>query len=208
MGKAQAPGVALFYRQYATPILVDHGFAASGRTYRRVADNGDTAVVNFQSSSGSHPGAYLFYVNLAVVPVPWLDWITKGAADPETFRPTSEYGLFKARIRPAGRWDETWMIDSPEAAHERGRELTAVLPARLDELVGLLDRDEFLRRVRHGPKLETAQSPRVMQIVLLVDRGLTDELEKLLHQMANGPGDAAPRFVEWARKRATSGPRG
>jgi hypothetical protein len=44
----------------------------AGHVYRRVEGDGDALVVEFQRSSSSTRSAYLFFVNVAVVPYPWL----------------------------------------------------------------------------------------------------------------------------------------
>jgi hypothetical protein len=198
---AQAPGTAMFYRQYVTPLLAEHGFVGRGRTFRRRAGNGDTAVVNFQTSSSASPASYLFYVNLALVVTPWLDWKDGGAVDPTAFEPTHVQGLFSVRVRQLRGWSDRWSFDSIDTAHECGQELTEALGPRLEELVSLLDRSEFLRRIRQGPQLQVGQSPKVMEVVLLVDDGLTEDLTRLLDEIAEGPGAA---FADWARKRAQS----
>jgi uncharacterized protein DUF4304 len=199
MGAAQAPGVAQFFTDFATPVLAAHGFSRKGRTYRHRADGGDLAVVEFQASSGSTPQRYLCYINLAVVTAAWLDWITQGKPPAE---PGSAYGLYRTRLLRPGTGDDLWSIDSPDTARQRGQELAEVLPARLSELVRLLDRDEFRHRVRSDPALSARQSELVMEIALLVDDGPSRALDDALARMPRAGSGAA--FVDWARRRAVA----
>jgi hypothetical protein len=69
-------------------------------------------------------------------------------------------------------------------------------------MVSLLDRKEFLRRVRADPPIALPQSPVVMEVIMLVDDGPSAELEDALARMSlKGAGSA---FVDWARQRAAS----
>jgi hypothetical protein len=196
MATSRTPGVSEFFREYADPILAAHRFTKKGRTYRRGTDNGDTAVVEFQASPGASPESYVFFINLAVVPVPWLRWLERRAPHPESVEVKASHGLYDDRLRAddaLGRW----VIDSVESGHARGRQLAELLPARLDEMASLLDRREFLRRLREGPKLP--RSDTAVEIILLLDDGPLEELEPLLVQMENGAG-SGPRFAAWARE--------
>ncbi len=195
MAASRTPGVSVFFRDYADPILRAQGFTKKGRTYRRRGGNGDIAFVNFQASSGAHPEAYVFYVNLAVAPLPWIAWLRRQWGDAETFEPTAGYGLYADRLRSNRFW-ETWTIDSDEAGHSVGRRLAEMLPPRLEELVSLLDRREFLRRVREGPELP--RSGIDVEIIMLLDDGPLEQLEPLLDDMEESRG-AGPEFAEWAR---------
>ncbi len=199
MAASRTPGVDLFFAGYASPILARAGFERHGRTYRRFAANGDAAVVNFQTSSGASQAAYAFHINLAVVPVPWRDWILRGAAR-SSAPPTAAEGLLQERLWPPGAWHDAWTIDSVDIGRELGRQLAAVLPPRLHELVTLLDRREFLRRVQDDNGLRTMQSTVVTEIVLLIDEGVSPELEQLLEQMQASRG-SGPHFAAWARAR-------
>src|SRR5262245_38311098 len=111
MATSRTPGVTEFFREYADPILDAHGFTKKGRTYRRRADNGDTAVVEFQASSGSFPAEYLFYINLAVVPVPWLEWFAHRLQWSSFVEASASHGLYEDRLRVNG-FQDRWSIGS------------------------------------------------------------------------------------------------
>ena len=195
MATSRTPGASLFFRDYADPILAKFRFIKKGRTYRRRSDTGDTALVNFQSSSGSNPESYEFYVNLAVAPVLWAEWLTKAPVDPATFVPTDAEGLYWDRLG-SGTFLSTWTIQSVETGHACGRRLAETLPTRLDDLVSMLDRGEFLRRVRDGER--HMRSSLAAEIILQLEQGSFDELERLLAMMDERPGTGSV-FAEWAR---------
>jgi hypothetical protein len=70
---------------------------------------------------------------------------------------------------------------------------------RLDEFLPLLDREEFLRRLA-DPDVTPPCPTGAAKAALIVDRGMTDELEDIL-TAADRLNPNSP-FSEWARMRA------
>lgn len=186
--------VKVFFDEHMTPTLLAHGYARSGRTYRLASDLGDTAVVDFQVSSGTHRDEYQFYVNLAIAPVPWVHYLRSGTPRSASEPVEESEGLLRARVDPPGRFN--WVLTpSVELAHDTGQRVAAALVPRLGELAELLERDILTERLRTGEHLSGWRCDRVAGLIaLLTEQGPSAELEELL--LGVQPG--VTKFLNWA----------
>lgn len=100
------------------PFLRSNGFKRSHNTFRRFGPDGDVAIVEFQRSSGSWPGEYLFYVNLAVATRNWLEFKVSRGYGKVANTPTAADCQWWDRlisIKPHSSDIHTWRVQS---AHE------------------------------------------------------------------------------------------
>ena len=197
--------VKVFFDQHITPALLAHGYAKGGRTYRLASDLGDAAVINFQVSSGTSRDEYQFYVNLAIAPVPWVDYLRSlrsGTPKPISDPADESEGMLRARVNPPGRFN--WVLTpSVELAHETGQRVVAALAPRLRELAELLDRDVLADRLRTREGLSGwTGDKRAGRIALLAEAGPSAELEELLLSVRPD----ATEFLNWAWARVGTEP--
>ncbi len=190
--------VNTFFKAHVSPALHRRGYSQQGRVYRLVSAMLDTVAVDFQVSAGTWRYEYRFYVNLALVPEPWLDYMRSAIPDLANQQAQASAGLITARLDPPHGFQ--WVLGtSVEAAHEMGETIVAALRPRLDELEGWLDREALLARLRSGDPLPGwTYSPDIVTVVLLVDGGSSPELEDLLL----GLGGESQKFETWAWTRS------
>jgi hypothetical protein len=201
----------VLFGQYVDPLLAGLGFERVRRTYRFAADNGDRVVVDFQTAGATSKQRYEFYVNLEVVPLPWLDWLRSRLGE---VAPGPGTGLLERRLQPPDWNFARWVIDTPDSAHVVGQLLTELLTPQIEELTSLLDRATFLRRLRgDGPPLDGVPTKLAAEVIMLVDQGMTDELARLLDQLdevekmksrdepVENPEEVRSKFATWARRR-------
>ncbi len=180
-----------------SPVLREAGFKRQGRWFRRENDRGDVASVYVQPFRlGVHDAE--FFVNLYVLPKIWRDFTArKGSSE--------AMGLWQDRLRVPGRLPlraDHWSFDlSDEAA---GRLLTDTLAARLPELLALLDPHVLLDYARTAPQAPGRKITvhRGMSVAaLLASLGPSDELDRLLRELAQEPGgvlaDVISDFVDF-----------
>ena len=173
----------ILFDHHLTPLLTGRGYRRDRRTYRRFNRQDDCAIVNFEPATNRPRGRYQFYVNFAVVPRPWVNWVADAMATMDPDRPGVAAGMLTSRLDgplAGGRWE----ISSPESAEACAAELATRLPARLDNLDALLDRPTFLRLVQvrdgHCALIDGTGSHLTAEVVLLVERGMTPRLAALL----------------------------
>ncbi|WP_435204023.1 DUF4304 domain-containing protein [Micromonospora sp. bgisy143] len=105
------------------PVLRGHGFRRSHGTFRRISDAGHAAIIEFQGSTGSWGDTSLFYVNLGVATVSWLDWFQERLGGNRRDRPTASVAQWWTRLTAApGHSDgfDRWAIRSVEEAEACG----------------------------------------------------------------------------------------
>jgi hypothetical protein len=153
-------------------------------------------------------------INLSVAPSPWLEWrySSMGAAPKSV---TAPLGLYRDRLHPTGspaERDTWWQVHHDADAREAAHDMVAQLQAQgLPRLLNLLDRENLLAAVRAGD-LGFFKSPNFQvlfkraEAVLIADRGLTPELQQLLHyditHSTPRQQQNAELFADWARTRA------
>lgn len=183
-------------------MLAAAAYQREDRSWTRTSPLGDFAIVGVQRSRASLNDEIGFYVNLAIVPLPWWDWLrfrSIAGATPQDYN-----GLFRWRL-PHGRLEgaELWWVGGANSAAEIGTDVSTQLQSvGLPRLSQLLDRDQLAAAIRgaeHGLRVH----PDDGRAALLTDQGVTDELDELLSRMSTGPGPIE-EFREWAYARASS----
>jgi hypothetical protein len=211
------------FEEFLDPVLVEHHLVGTRRVYRRIEPDGDALVVEFQRSTSSTRNAYVFFVNLAVVPHPWLLRTRSDSTSVTDEPPDFPEGMIRTRLtKPNSLWalpreemlriltsgrvpagidsgnHELWWIDSPQAVAEHGATLRGLLAEKIAEFAQLLDRDVLKDRLRSGAPLP-GDCPRDAGLaVLLADEGADAELDDVLNRL-HDPGGA---FVDWVRRYA------
>jgi hypothetical protein len=202
-------------KDHVAPVLKEAGFAKSGKTFRRTADNGDVAVIEFQRSAGSLDDRIIFFVNLAAVPVPQHDWLYHDAPAARARKPSSAAGLWRQRIlapdelnadRESPWRSERWLIDGPSSVDAVGSTLAHVLTTEaIPMLIKLLDRKLFLELALDPAKpLGTLWGD--APALLLVDAEPSGERDTAI--AAAIARDPEGEFAAWLRERVAqrSGP--
>ena len=96
------------------------GFRGTAGNWNLTAANGDMAIVNLQKSRWNTADEVGFGVNLAIVPVPWFEWMQKQYRLSLTAKPREHHGLWRDRLRPAdglSRDGQFWVVrDDRDAA--------------------------------------------------------------------------------------------
>jgi hypothetical protein len=202
-------------REHVTPLLSEFGFRREGRRYRLVAGNGDQAFVAFQRSRTDPGAADEFFVNLAVVPVPYWDWlrhIRPGDALTDNLQAEEADGLWRDRLVAPPQfaagiepWQaERWLLDSVENLPACGAALaTALREQAVPQLTQLLDRREFLALSR-DPARPLGPGVGPAELILLVDEGPSPELEAEIARceaLDSADYPVAGDLARWARAR-------
>ncbi|MEU4642377.1 DUF4304 domain-containing protein [Micromonospora sp. NPDC023814] len=211
------------FQEFLDPVLAEHRLTGTGRVYRRIGDDGDALIVEFQRSTSSTRNAYAFFVNVAVVPHAWLQKTRSDSTSADAEPPDFPEGLIRTRlIKPNSLWalpreemlriltsgrvpagidsgdHELWWIDSPQAVAEKGPTLRRLLAEKIVEFAPLLDRAVLRERLRSGAPLP-GDCPRDAALaVLLADEGPSAELDDVLSSL----DDPQSSFVDWVRRYA------
>ncbi|MFC0533961.1 hypothetical protein [Phytohabitans kaempferiae] len=213
--------VKALFNEHVNPLMTAMRFARTGRAYRRYNAEGDAVVVEFRTSSVSTPETYVFLIELALVPSVWLRWMRHEAIWKAEGEPRVGEGLVECRLKPAAADKPVdverglrvlargtfiselmpglprWSVDSGESVAACGREITERLPAVATAYIELLDRNVFLQRLRDGEKLPGTCPKLAARAVLLLEGGMTDELDQVLDDINfQGTGND---FVSWVR---------
>lgn len=182
-----------FYQAYVNPFFRSRGFKRKGRAYRRIEANGDTAIFNFQTSSGSMPGRYVFFINVGISHAPWFDYanevrIQQGGArlrEPQVMDSPYEY-----RLNPPEGYE--WIVTEDSAAAV-WQSLELILEDAVSQTLRLLDRSEFLNYVNRGGR-NVSSTPAILNALLRADSANDEEMEQLVASAR----DAAPHDVDFA----------
>ena len=184
----------VLFNTYLAPVTREFEFVRDSRIYRRFNEHGDCVLVEIQPSTMARFGvaSYDFYVWLAVVPRPMLEYDVFRGRRVDFDKPNQMLGISE-RLRmsePVG-WPDLWRIDSVDSAHRVGAVLVDTLRPWLAELERMLDRDYLVDRMTADVKYPFGFGRESMLAVLLAERGMGGRLAALLDQ-----------FDEWHRNRA------
>jgi Domain of unknown function (DUF4304) len=187
---------------HLVPVLAAHGFVRKGRsrTFHTFADNGDAVVVNVQTSSGSRKELAKFYINLALVPLPWLQWMRE-SDDPADLRdPHDSEGAVTGRVRSiaSGDWSQDAWVCTLDQVHKRGETAAEALGAVLPDFLALLDRGELLSRLETGAALPGFCPDVAMRAILYLDAGRWDDVRREVDDIAAYQPEST--FVTWVRQ--------
>src|SRR5262245_42848299 len=93
-------------------VLRPLGWRGAGGVWRLQAPDG-VAVIERQGSAGSGPRETLFYIDTAVVPVIWWEWLHHSQAPPPTMdRVRESHGLrlIEGRVEPTEPGGHRWRL--------------------------------------------------------------------------------------------------
>ena len=202
-------------RDVLGPAARSHGFKGSAPTWRRSNDAGDWALVNVQSSSLSTANRISCVINISVAPEPWLRWsaVKLGSGMPKTM--TENLGMYRDRLHPDGTPTDRhgwWEITDEHSAHLAVDDMLHQLDVGGWPLLSrLLEPGAMLEQVRrknlgHMKGAGMAVFFARAEAILLMDAGLTPELEKAL-QFALGnciptQREHAKKLDAWIREQA------
>jgi hypothetical protein len=86
-------------KAHVRPPLRNAGFKSSALTWRLQSSDGDFVLVNLQQSRRDSGDAVRFYVNLAVVPASWWEFVVQNWGK-TPLAPTESYGLLRRHLDP------------------------------------------------------------------------------------------------------------
>jgi hypothetical protein len=158
-------------------------------------------VVNLQRSSGTTAREVWFYVNLAVVPLPyWEFWRDKWSPGKPLAMPKVSHGMLRRRVDPpadlhSGR---RWSVSDEHSVEYCAPLLADRLNTVVPELQGLLDREQLITLLRSGHRGWVTSNPTLSIGFLAADEGLKDDLETTLASLNETPSDSP--FYEMSRE--------
>lgn len=127
--------IAGFIAEYVAPVLLTQGWKRSGRRFTRTTSAGDVAMIRFHSTSpGNRPGV-AFYVELAVVPALWRQWLLHAGFGGSGAISEAE-GMWRNRLdqplRAGVRWaEEIWRFHDEATRRIAGQELGGLFTERI-----------------------------------------------------------------------------
>ncbi len=199
-------------RDVVDPVVRAAGFQGAPDTWRRMSEAGDWAVVNVQLAGTAQ--SVQCAINLAVVPEPWLEFMSEWLGRPPA-RVNESLGLYRERLEPtgsAGGVDGAWSVGAPGEAEAVAADMAGRLREHgLPLLDRLLDREQFLASLRAGDlgMLKAEHFTGVFafaEAVLISDEGPGERLEELLRisweQAEPDRKASAERYGDWIRRRA------
>jgi Domain of unknown function (DUF4304) len=158
-------------------FLAEFDFERRGRAFRRFSPQGDTVVIDLQTSSVSDKQSRLFYVNIGFVLHSHWMWLTRGEAQ-EGQLPRSSHGTWWQRIGFTNFADARWEVRDEEAAAATLERLKSRLRETVPDVVRMLDRDELRRLV--DQEVYLGGSMWATRNWLLAEEGRAEELRKIL----------------------------
>jgi hypothetical protein len=171
-------------RDQVGPALRRCGFAGSnGRWTLRDPVSGDLAIVQAQGSKGNTADEVMFFVNLAVVPLPWWRYTVDLYAHPG--EPKEYHGVWRKRVErpgPEAVGRDEWRFTDATSAHAVGARVADLLTTTgVPLLRRYLDRSALLDhlRTRDVTRL-TGGEPLA---VVLSDAGPSAELDAVLETL-------------------------
>lgn len=191
-------------RDHAGPLLKDHGFRRSGGTFRRIAANGDVAIVSIRSWRLME-AELEFWVEMGLVTRVMLEYRAHLGEEvrPELVGFTDTYGTWSTRMRDPSRTvldgNDLWRFDLDDAGSMQ--RFLATLDSSVAELIGLTQRPALIEALRHpAPEVQTGST--LSLALVMADQGRSPELERLLAQLRDAGHD--PDEVTWLEARADS----
>ena len=178
---------------YVRPCLDALGLAAQGaNTFRLVSETGDAVVVEVQLASASTRTESRFYINLALVPLPWLEYMRETRSREGLSNPRPEEGLVSGRLEPPNRLQ--WIVTAEEV-DAVGNAVVSGLRETVPSYLELFDREAFLAILRQGGPLPGRCPRRAALALLLLVTGRTAEARAALAELAAEDPDSP--FVAW-----------
>jgi hypothetical protein len=192
--------------------LHPRGFHSSGAVWRLIRPEG-VAVIHKQPSERSRPDARMFYIDTAVAPKEWWDWLAYRTGQTQPMNKASDIysiGLMERRVpcpHPADSDRERWQVTADTDVDRLRADLLTGVTRAADRLVELLQPGRYLAELNALPNKRIGHWPPL--VILLSGRGPSPELDaacaKLREAFAERPRAAGyvDELIGWAHARAS-----
>jgi hypothetical protein len=196
-------------KQRVHPVLRGGGFKRSGTTWRLESPQHDFAVVNVQISRWNVGDEVNFYINLAIVPAMWWQFISQRWHRTRA-APLESDGLLRRRLDPPdgapAQPEGAWHIRDTRTASECARILSEHLQnVVVPELSSSLDRQRLPMLIREGGSGWWLTQHRHLALAFVIaGDGSSPDLATALDAFDDSPHeprDAA--MAAWLRQEAT-----
>jgi uncharacterized protein DUF4304 len=178
--------------RHLRPYLTGQGFTGHGNAFRSHASNGDAMVVGLQMSSGTSKAESQFYVNLGLVPLPWLEYIRSSRNPADLAKPDPSEALVSGRLPPPNRL--YWTADA-QNVDQIGEAIVAGLADVLPRYLELLDRSRFRALLEQDADLPGMCPRDAALAMLLIVSGHAEPAEPELERIRQV--DAESDFADW-----------
>jgi hypothetical protein len=195
---------------HVAPVMKAAGFVRQGRVFRLRAENGDYALLEVPMGPRLGDGRVWFVALPGIVPIPLAEWRSRSRGGLGGRLPGTEHmARFRPVTPPARFWrgidsppeDRRWSFDPVSELDECGEALAGLLRAETVPLLQrLVVRANLLNEFRSQPsgagtRVWAMSQLERNEIVLMVDEGPVEEVERLLPLVEElAPGD---NFREW-----------
>lgn len=203
---------------HVTPRMKAANLRRKGSTYRLGEPLGSQGVIQIQRSGAMHRDEMAFFVNVGVLPLPWIEYVRERLGLDAAPDPDFEHCLGSARVVAPLRFrtDQTvpalqvrWSIPGMEQAERCSLELADILEQdvvpTLERLRDPLEIYRFYQLPRtemgifsrplHSPSLD------VLAAVMLAPSGPSAELDSAI---ANLERRGITEVAKWAKSRAAA----
>src|SRR4051794_27030330 len=112
-------------KQQIGPLLRGTGFKSAASTWRLQSARGDVALINLQTSRWNADDEIRFYVNLAIVPAAWWEFLSQQLDKPPS-TPRESHGLLRRRLDPPKAHPPLrhgWLVHDAHSARTCGQVL-------------------------------------------------------------------------------------
>ncbi|GAA2659461.1 DUF4304 domain-containing protein [Paractinoplanes durhamensis] len=184
-------------RNHLAPALQAEGFVRKGRTFRRVADNGDALLIEVQTASGSRRDEARFFLNIAVLSQPWLGWLSGDHGPVDTAKSVATDGTVQDRIRSDEnpQWSADTFVADQDDVDRVGAAAAAAVRSSLPEYLPLLDRAKLLAILRDGAPVPGFCNRLAVRAVLAADAGDAETARADVAEVDRESDDT--EFVDW-----------
>ncbi|HZM75106.1 MAG TPA: hypothetical protein VFC19_05230 [Candidatus Limnocylindrales bacterium] len=145
-----------------------------------------------------------FFINISLVPVPWLKWIRKSDDPADLHDPVDEEGAVTARVRhPENgfRTSDVWTA-TPDEVEARGRIAAQATSEAAAQFAALLEGHELLRRLETQAPLPGFCPDSAARAIFYLDAQHWQDARREIDDIA--AYDPESVFVKWARDRLKS----
>ncbi|MBM2620611.1 DUF4304 domain-containing protein [Actinoplanes sp. LDG1-06] len=193
-------------KTHVGPPLREAGFKGSAPTWRLRSPAGDVAIVNLQKSSYNDGDEVNFYVNLAVLPAAWWEYLIDETPQRRPANPVERDGLLRRRLDPPVKFRlrDGWVVGGADDADDGGIVLGEQLEqVAIPELRALLDPGGLAAFVEgDAPGWWVTRRKELALAYAVAGEGMTPRLQRVLDDFDRSPHD--PRDAKqaaWLRRR-------
>ncbi|MEV4415171.1 DUF4304 domain-containing protein [Catellatospora sp. NPDC049609] len=192
--------------------LHPRGFRGSGAVWRLITPEG-VAVIQKQPSERTRRDAKMFYLDTAVAPKEWWEWLAWRTGHTQPMDTSSEIygiGLMERRVpcpHPADGDHDCWQVTADTEVDRLRADLLTGVTRTADRLVELLQPGRYLAELSALPHKQIGHWPPL--VILLCGRGPSPELDAacagLREAFAERPRAAGyvDELIGWAHARAS-----